>query len=156
AGDDRRLAVESGRSLGHDLDLLEPYRRGRRIRRTPAGSERQGRRASGMLLSPQREGPSAAFDRRPLAGDTAFAVSETPSPVARPVPTVYDCPLPLANVRVVDFSWIVAGPQATRILADLGADVIRVEYPGRLDSVRMGGPVRGAPPGSVDHSGMFN
>jgi crotonobetainyl-CoA:carnitine CoA-transferase CaiB-like acyl-CoA transferase len=67
-----------------------------------------------------------------------------------------DSRLPLDNVRVVDFSWIVAGPQATRILADLGADVIRVEYPGRVDSVRMGNPVAGAPPGSVDHSGMFS
>jgi benzylsuccinate CoA-transferase BbsF subunit len=56
----------------------------------------------------------------------------------------------------VDFSWIVAGPQATRILADLGADVIRVEYPGRVDSVRMGNPIPGAPPGSLDHSGMFS
>lgn len=64
--------------------------------------------------------------------------------------------LPLRTVRVVDFSWIVAGPQATRILADLGADVIRVEYPGRVDSVRLGNPVPGAPRGSVDHSGMFS
>ena len=63
---------------------------------------------------------------------------------------------PLRNVRVVDFSWIVAGPQATRILADLGADVIRVEYPGRLDSTRLGNPASGAPRGSPDHSGMFN
>jgi benzylsuccinate CoA-transferase BbsF subunit len=71
-------------------------------------------------------------------------------------PPSADCRLPLHNVRVVDFSWIVAGPQATRILADLGADVIRVEYPGRVDSVRMGNPAPGAPPGSLDHSGMFS
>lgn len=36
-----------------------------------------------------------------------------------------------------DFSWIVAGPQATRVLADLGAEVILIENESRLDSVRL-------------------
>ncbi len=45
-------------------------------------------------------------------------------------------PLPLDGIRVCDFSWIVAGPQATRILADLGAEVIKVENEDHLDSVR--------------------
>jgi crotonobetainyl-CoA:carnitine CoA-transferase CaiB-like acyl-CoA transferase len=45
-------------------------------------------------------------------------------------------PLPLAGVRVCDFSWIIAGPQATRILADLGAEVIKVENESYLDAVR--------------------
>ena len=45
-------------------------------------------------------------------------------------------PLPLEGIRVCDFSWIVAGPQATRILADLGAEVIKVENADHLDTVR--------------------
>ncbi|HLZ69227.1 MAG TPA: CoA transferase [Dehalococcoidia bacterium] len=65
-------------------------------------------------------------------------------------------PLPLHGVRVVDFSWIVAGPQATRILADFGADVIRVEYAGRIDSIRIGLISPDTPPGSMDASGFFN
>ena len=38
--------------------------------------------------------------------------------------------LPLANLRVLDFSGLLPGPYATLALADLGADVVKVEPPG--------------------------
>ena len=64
-------------------------------------------------------------------------------------------PLPLEGVRVADFTWIVAGPQATRILADLGAEVVKVENESYLDSMRMGMQRDPAHP-SVNGSGFHS
>lgn len=47
---------------------------------------------------------------------------------------------PLAGIRVLDLSRILAGPWATQCLADLGADVIKVEKPGAGDDTRTWGP----------------
>lgn len=45
-------------------------------------------------------------------------------------------PLALAGVRVIDFTHYVAGPYATMILGDMGAEVVKIESPGKGDDFR--------------------
>ncbi len=64
-------------------------------------------------------------------------------------------PLPLEGIRVCDFTWIIAGPTATRSLADFGAEVIRVEHGQAVDAIRLGRPILGDTP-TLNNSGFFN
>jgi len=56
----------------------------------------------------------------------------------------------LDGITVVDFSRVLAGPYCTMLLADMGADVIKIEQPGKGDDTRAWGP-----PYLGDQSGYY-
>ncbi len=70
-------------------------------------------------------------------------MSEQPTGDAEP--TAQAAALPLAGVRVLDIATFVAAPFAATVMADFGADVIKIEAPGQGDPLRkFGTPVEGA------------
>ena len=63
--------------------------------------------------------------------------------------------LPLEDVKILDFMWVMAGPAGSRMLADYGAVIVRVESPTRIDTARTLQPYHRNEIGP-DASGMFS
>ncbi len=63
--------------------------------------------------------------------------------------------LPLEDVKILDFMWVMAGPAGTRMLADYGAVIVRVESPTRVDTARTLQPYQTNKIGP-DASGLFS
>ncbi|MDG2114188.1 MAG: CoA transferase, partial [Actinomycetota bacterium] len=94
---------------------------------------------------------------------TVPAIGEATPSDFRPLPTrpattaltPADPNQPLAGVRVVDFCWAIAGPLTTRLLASLGAEVIKIESEHRFDPIRLIGNQPGETK-SLNTNGVFN
>jgi benzylsuccinate CoA-transferase BbsF subunit len=89
------------------------------------------------------------------ADDSILDVIARRMPTAGPLSPGGDPRQPLAGVRIVDFTWAIAGALATRLLSDLGADVIKIESENRLDPIRHIGP-QPTDVVSLDTNGVFN
>jgi crotonobetainyl-CoA:carnitine CoA-transferase CaiB-like acyl-CoA transferase len=95
-------------------------------------------RANGEALPPPaRRAPRLGEHTAELLGEWSDAASASPAPGS---PPLGGASLPLAGVKILDFMWALAGPAATRMLADYGAEVVRVESASKPDPIRGGRP----------------
>ena len=96
--------------------------------------------------------------RPPLLGEHQQEVLEEERPPLSPPQTAGsdERRLPLAGLRVLDFTWVCAGPAITKMLADYGATVIRVETGKKLDALRTGGPYKDRVPDIEGSAGYAN
>lgn len=90
------------------------------------------------------ERPAPRLDEaRALRASARPRVRERTPSVGAQALSVHGKPWALQDVRILDFTWMLASAGATRFLASLGADVIKVEWHKNIDPRRGGAPVGG-------------
>ena len=130
--------------LVHRVHHLEEITRPMRFRATVLCI--RGNEVAGSRCFPTIRAPPATFWK---AGGRFFSSSclgcKPHRTFARAVTVLTVSDLPLVAIRVIDVSRVLAGPFATMLLADLGADVIKVEPPGGDETREWGPPWWGDP-----------
>ena len=103
--------------------------------------------------------PLRALGPAPLLGQhtAEFLAGRSPrvDATSDPVHALSADPLPLSGVRVLDLTWSIAGPHAVRVLADLGATVVKVESIHKQDAARGYRPVHDNVAG-LENSALFD
>lgn len=90
-----------------------------------------------------------------LGEHTSEVLGESPAPPLHSTLPSQASGLALRDLKVLDFSWVVAGPAITRVLADYGATVVKVESSTSLDLAREFAPFHDGIPG-IERSAMFH
>ena len=109
------------------------------------------------LKSPFRSNEwQAAAGRAPLLGEHSESVLASPPRSASAETAGSPVHEPLADERILDFCWAIAGTLGTRLLADIGAQTLKVESAYRIDPIRSIGVQPPNQPVSWNTNGQFN
>lgn len=112
-------------------------------------------RAPGPWVRPSAV-PEVRLGRAPRLGEhTAEVLGTTRPRPDLPAPSGARV-APLDGLKVLDLTWAMAGPATTRVMADFGAHVIRVETAHHLDVARTIGPFVNDVPGNDSGGLLFN
>ena len=110
-------------------------------------------KTSGKALAPLGPPPRLGADTEAVQAELAVPRRPAlPATATRAVPA--GTGLPLSGVKVLDFMWAMAGPATTRVMADYGATVVRVESEHKVEVARTIQPFVGGRSG-VESSGLF-
>jgi crotonobetainyl-CoA:carnitine CoA-transferase CaiB-like acyl-CoA transferase len=96
-------------------------------------------RQLGAFVRAANRTPPAAL-RAPRVGEHSAELLAERRERISPAIAPQKAELPLAGVKILDFMWALAGPAGTRMLADYGAEVVRVESASKPDPIRGGRP----------------